>query len=428
MTHYKTLLIGLAAGVLMSACSNGHKHQQVSGHHGASYGPASSYTSQTYHSPGLQAHVYGSPQANGHYGYGQTHYGGSQGQYAQHPQMQRSYPQGYRNSRPQSRGAPYSGSRMSYESLNALEEPVATEIGGVTFELRGRVDSVSSYSFENKGNPDHRFVGSHRLTAEKQLPNRYTVGAIFTGRAEDIGHSGSDEYTGRIRGYVGGSWGTLWGGNVQDVVYEDTRRLRGAGRFVGVSPRETVLTGDGALGRLSDWGGGYQGRFGPTVVSTFIDEDANYDVGVKFQRPIGNKDYRLSARHNTGTFTAADGLTEIDTKAVTGVAEYVYGSTRYDVSAGYEQMEVGADDADRWFTSAGVTTKSGVWAFTAEGLYGETDGQDEISAFAGVKYDIARGLSATAGVDYQDRQVNVGGVNVVDLEDTRALMGLSYGF
>ena len=98
---------------------------------------------------------------------------------------------------------------------------------------------------------------------------------------------------------------------------------------------------------------------------------------------IGNKDYRLTARHNTGTFLAADGVTEVETKAVTGVAEYVYGSTRYDVSGGVEQYETGGNTADRWFTSAGVTTKRGVWSLTAEGLYGQVEGQDETSAFLG---------------------------------------------
>lgn len=326
---------------------------------------------------------------------------------------------------PNLRGA-HNDSKFSYESLNAFEAPVAGEFAGVTFELNGRIDSVAAYSFDDKGNPDHRFVGSHRLNAEKQLPNRLTIGATYTGRAEDIGNDAG--YKGRVRGYVGGSWGTVLGGNVQDIVYENTRRKRGAGALIGRGTREVNLSSDGAVGRLNDWGGGYQGRFGPTIVSAIVDEDTNYDVGIEFQRPIGNKDYRFTARHNSGTYIAADGTTEIDTKAVSGVGEYVYGSTRYDIGAGFEQLDSLDVDADRWFTSAGVTTKVGVWNFTAEGQYGQIEGQDEISAFAGIKYDIARGLAATAAVDYQDRQVNVGGVDIMNSKDKRALVGLSYGF
>ncbi len=428
MAHQvKSYIMIIGVGILLAACSNGQdsrhlRYQQnaSAGYQGGNYtyNSAAPYKphqgqsfSQPYHmQPGLAYNV------DGHNGQMRQSY---------YPQ-QRGYGQRQGQPFPHLRG-PYKGSKMSYENLNAFEAPVATEIAGVTFELRGRLDSVTDYSFDQDRNADHRLVGTHRLTAEKQLPNRLTIGAAFTGRHEDIGNSNAD-YKGRIRGYVGGSWGTVLGGNVQDIVYEDTRRLRGAGALVGRGPREENLWGDGALGRLNDWGGGYQGRFGPTTVSAIVDEDTNYDVGIKFQRPIGNKDYRLTARHNSGTYLAADGLTEIDTKAVTGVGEYVYGSTRYDISGGYEQLDTGATNADRWFTSAGVTTKLGLWNFTAEGHYGQIEGQDEVSAFAGVKYDIARGLSATAAVDYQDRQINVGGVDLVNEKDTRALMGLSYGF
>jgi len=435
MTHHsKKYLMIASLVVLLPACSNKHNM------HGAH--------------PSQHAHSAYQSGNSGHYGmpsYAAQHQYGSHGQYAlqgqvpyrqqayrqpalqpglaynvggggQYPHMQR--PNYART--PNLRGA-YKGSKFSYESLNAFEAPVSGEFAGVTFELNGRIDSVSSYSFDQNGNPDNRFVGSHRLNAEKQLPNRLTVGATYTGRAEDIGNPDTG-YRGRVRGYVGGSWGTVLGGNVQDIVYENTRRKRGAGALVGNGPREEVIRGEGALGRLNDWGGGYQGRFGPTVVSAIVDEDANYDVGIEFQRPIGNKDYRFTARHNSGTYVAADGTTEIDTKAISGVGEYVYGSTRYDIGGGYEQLEALNVDTDRWFTSAGVTTKVGVWNFTAEGQYGQIDGQDEISAFAGVKYDIARGLAATVAVDYQDRQINVGGVDIVNAKDKRALVGLSYGF
>ncbi|MGJ8563267.1 MAG: hypothetical protein ACSHXY_06910 [Alphaproteobacteria bacterium] len=434
MTFRHTKLLAFTAiGALLTACSNGHdprhNHKVGSGQHSGGY----VYNSPTghYHQPQIPAYYaagqgghyqHATPQ-NAYYNPAYTH---TQGQaYSAAPQYGYPQQQAY-----YAKPAPVynnRGSKFSYESLNAFEAPVAAEIAGVTFELRGRVDSVADYSFETKGNLDNRVVGTHRISAEKQLPNRFTIGALFTGRHEDIGNDTVD-YKGRVRGYVGGSWGTIIGGNVQDVVYEDTRRLRGAGNLVGNGAREENLAGDGALGRLNDWGGGYQGRFGPTTISTIVDEDANYDIGIKFQRPIGNKDYRLTARHNTGTFLAADGVTEIDTKAVSGVGEYVYGSTRYDLGGGYEHLETGGTKADRWFTSAGFTTKSGMWGLTVEGHYGEIEGQKEVSAFAGVKYDLARGLAATAAVDYEDRQINIGGVNYVNTKDTRALMGLSYGF
>lgn len=424
LRHAK-LLAFFATGALVTACSNATSPYHASGtqtnaHTGGYtyHNQASAYYAPQSHAGGQYGHGQNyntAPPQNGYYGQPQYGYA-KQTSYGQQPRGPHSAPSAHKK-----------GSKFSYESLNALEAPVSTEFAGFTFELRGRLDSVGSYSFENNGTPDNRFVGTHRITAEKQLPNRFTVGAQFTGRHEDIGDDNVD-YKGRVRGFVGGSWGSIIGGNVQDVVYEDTRRFRGAGRFVGNGTREENLHGDGALGRLADWGGGYQGRYGPTTVSAIVDEDSNYDLGIKFQRPIGNKDYRLTARHNTGSVTAADGMTEFDTKAVTGVAEYVYGSTRYDVSGGYEQLESGAIEADRWFTSAGITTKVGVLSLTGEALYGETDGQPETSAVLAARYDITRGLSATAAVDYQDRQINLGGVNFIDAKDTRILAGLSYGF
>lgn len=310
------------------------------------------------------------------------------------------------------------GINLNYETLSVFEAPLATEIGDVTFLLRGRVDAPLTYSFENDDDAfDATLIGNHQISAETQLPNRLTVGAVYAGRA--IENNGV-EYDDEIAAYIGGSWGTVFGGNVSDLVHEETRRQRGASIV--------ELAGDGPLGQLGDWSGGYRGRYGPVIVSGLMDEENNYDVGITFQRPIGNKDYRLTARHNNGRFIADDGLTEIDTRSVNAVGEYVYGSTRYDIGGGYEQLTNGADEVDRWYTSAGFTTKQGVWSLSAEGHYGEIDGQKEISGLLGLRYDIARGLAATAALDYQDRQINVGGVDYINSKDTRAILALSYGF
>lgn len=314
------------------------------------------------------------------------------------------------------RGYPTRGSRpvaVNYEALNAFEAPLAFEAANTTFLLRGRVDTPLEYSLENKGKVDGRVIGNYQLSAETQLRNRITLGAAYGGRYESVN---GDDYTDNVAAFAGGSWGTVFGGNVADLVFEETRRLR------GVTP--VRLAGDGALGTVNRWSGGYRGRYGPVIVSTLVDEDKNYDVGVSLQRPIGVKDYRFTARHNNGQLVAADGITTLDTKSVSGVAEYIYGSSRFDLGAGYEKIE----DADRWFTSAGATTKSGAWSASIEGLYGEIEGQEEISAVLGVRRDLARGLAATAALDYEDRQIAINGVNFINNKDTRVTVGLSYGF
>ena len=306
---------------------------------------------------------------------------------------------------------------LNYETLNFFEAPLAKEIGDTTFLLRGRVDTPLSYSFENDTDFDASVEGNFQVSAETQLQNRITLGALYAGSG--IENNGVD-YDDQVAVFAGGSWGTVFGGNVSNLVFENTRRRRGASTL--------ELEGSNTLGTLADWSGGYQGRYGPMVVSGLIDEDDNYDIGVTLQRPMGNKDYRVSARHNTGQFTAADGFTEIDTRAVSAVGEYVYGSTRYDIGAGYEELDNNGDQADRWFTSAGINTKKGVWSFSAEGHYGEIDGKEEKSALIGVRYDLARGLAATAALDYQDRQITIDGVNYINTKDTRGVIALSYGF
>lgn len=367
--NLKTCLLPCAAALAISACQNHHNHHQ-------------SWTGPYYNN-------YYPPQY------------GSSGSYV------RTQPnQGTSNYRPVD---------VNYDLSSPFEAPVAFDIAGTTLVLRGRMDAPIGYSFETNEIVNENPMVNHQISVERQLPNRITVGAVYGGSYENIGAS-NDEYSGKLAAFAGGSWGTVFGGNVSDLVFEESRRARS----VGI----TQLSGNGALGSVKQWSGGYRGRFGPAIVSGVIDEDINYDVGVTFQRPIGVKDYRFTARHNNGQLIAADGVTELDTKSVSGVAEYVYGSSRVDAGAGYEKIE----DSDRWFTGAGVFTKLGPWGISAEGQYGQIDGQDEVSGLVTVRRDLARGIAASIALDYRNRQVVIDGTQYLDDKDTRLLAALSYGF
>ncbi len=46
----------------------------------------------------------------------------------------------------------------------------------------------------------------------------------------------------------------------------------------------------------------------------------------------------------------------------------------------------------------------------------------------GMRYDIARGLTANLGVNYSDSEVNVGSVNLVVEEGLSATISLRYSF
>ena len=346
--------------------------------------------------------------ASQHGRYGPSEYSGNGGYYPQ-ASAQVQYPQGQYI--PPSRPA----INVNYDITSALEAPIGYNIAGATLSLRGQIDVPLAYSLDDKTRVDQSLITNHQISLERQLPNRITVGAVYGGRSENFSGD-NNNYDDDIAVFAGGSWGTFFGGNVSDLVREDTRRARNSG-FV-------ELAGDGASGRINNTSGGYRGRFGPAIVSGLIDEDANYDVGISFQRPIGVRDYRFTARHNIGTLLGADGLTQLDTRAVSGTAEYVYGSTRVDVQTGYESIE----DADRWFTSAGVAQKAGAWTLSAEGKIGRIDGRGESSALLTVRRDLARGVSAAVALDHRDLQVPFDAAAFIEDQDTRILAALTYGF
>ena len=352
-----------------------------------------------------------------------------QNQYGQNQYAQPGYQAGYYGPQSYQRGAyapqsinqnyqtlqSYRPVNVNYDLGSPLEAPLAVDVGGATLVLRGQIDTPVEYSFSSDQIENELPVINHQISVERQLPNRITVGASYGGSYENIG--GNDgEYSDNIAAFAGGSWGTVFGGNVSDLVFEETRRARSIGL--------TQLSGNGAIGELSRWSGGYRGRFGPAIVSGVVDEEANYDVGVSYQRPIGVRDYRFTARHNQGKLIAADGITELDTKSVSGVAEYVYGSARVDMGGGFEKIE----DADRWFASAGVSSKAGPWGLSVEGQYGEIDGQAEAAGILTLRRDLARGIAATVALDHRDRQVNIDGTQYLDDKDTRLIAALSYGF
>ena len=312
---------------------------------------------------------------------------------------------------------------LNYESLSSLEEPIATEIGDVTFLLTGLVDASLTRDTDDDDAGGADLIGNFQLSALTQLSNRWRVGLTYFGQyaTDDAPGSGTDDtYTDNAALSVGGVWGTVLGGDVSGVVREQTRRLRGAGN--------ASLAFDDVLGVLEDRGGGYVGRFGPWVVSTVADGDGNFDLGATFQRPAGNKDYRLTLRATEGVYTAADGSGRFDTRAGGVVGELTYGSMSFDAGTGYERLSSNGPDADRWYVSSGVRTKTGVVSLSLEGHFGRIEGEDEVSAAFGLQYDVARGLSANLGLNYAKARVMLDGARFVDTRDSMAVLSLRYSF
>ena len=110
------------------------------------------------------------------------------------------------------------------------------------------------------------------------------------------------------------------------------------------------------------------------------------------------------------------------------VGEVVYGSTLLDVGLGQERFSSSGVNATRWYISSGIRRKIMVWGLSLEGHYGQIEGQEEVSAALGVQYDLARGLSANFGMNYEDAQVALGDVKFLDASDTKAVFSLTYRF
>lgn len=318
-------------------------------------------------------------------------------------------------------------SPFSADALSILKGPLSFRAGGVTYQLRGSVDEAVHTDLRTD-NSELRTTAGFEISAESELENRLTIGAAYSGKFEtdpgniaDVGGDRKDEkYSDSVSVFVSGALGTLRGGNVTDLVTNETIRKEVVGN--------AVLAFDGALGHFEDWGGGYSGRFGPMVVSAVVDEDLNVGAGLRLSRPIGNKDVGFGLRGSTGKYLSEDQTTTFDTHAVIASADVIYGSSLFDIALGYEHFSAGEIDAVRLYGSLGVQHKIGAVTVSAHGHYGHLAGNEEAAVALGGRYDIARGLSANVGLNYARLQASIDGVNMVSKDALEAVFSIRYEF
>ena len=315
---------------------------------------------------------------------------------------------------------------LNYDRLSSLEEPIAFDLGDITVEVTGVADTPVIATFDNITNNDNvevEFVGNFQISAQTQLANRWTLGAAYFGQyatgAIDAFDS-RDGYSDNVAAFVGTSFGTVLAGNVNGQVRELTRRQRGVGNG--------FLAFDDFYGGLDNWGGAYIGRFGPSTIGAVVDENGDFEVGAEFQRPIGERDIRITGRVRRSSFTADDGITEFESTGVGVVGELVYGSSLFDLGGGIERLESDATDLNRWFLSAGAQTQMGPFRVSGEAHYGQAGGDDELAASVGAAYDIARGLSFNLGLNYEKATVEQGGIFLVDTNEVKAIASLRFSF
>lgn len=312
------------------------------------------------------------------------------------------------------------GVSLNYDALSSLEEPLAFELGEWTVNLTGVIDAHVAADIDGASLSDNEIdpglVGNFEVSASTQLNNRWRVGAAYFGQYATNANlflDNREDYSDNFAAFVGTSAGTVLGGNVSGLVAAQTKRRDGVGNG--------FMNFDNFYGGLDDWGGAYVGRFGPVVLTAAIDDDGHFEAGGFFQRPLGHKDYRFSLRVADATYVAQDLTTVFDTKGVVAVAEFVYGSSLFDLASGYERLESTITDVDRWFVAGGAQTKIGPLSLSAEGHFGKAAGDSEKAVALGAAYDLARGLSVNLGLNYEETEIVSG---PVVLRTTDALQGL----
>ncbi len=317
-------------------------------------------------------------------------------------------------------------STLSADRLSVLQDPLAVEIGDTTLVLRGSLEETAKLNL----NTDKVFAGTHagvELSAQTQLSNQLRLRLSYAGvydtkpgRIADLGGVEPKRYDDRAILSLRGVWGELRGGSTTGIVEEQTERMQPVGK--------AVLAFDGMLGSLDDWGVGYAGRHGPAVLSMELDRDGDGVAGLRWSRPIGNKDIGFAIRGALGTFVAEDRSVTFDSYGFTALADIIYGSSQIDLTIGLEHLRAGSVGAERYYASLGLQHKIGSMSVSAHAHYGILDGNDEISFAFGGRYDIARGLSANIGLNYARLHATMDGINVASKDEVEAAASLRYEF
>lgn len=305
-----------------------------------------------------------------------------------------------------------------YDALSFIEEPLAVEIGDVTFTLRGTIDAPFAVNLNNTRDNSINLQTAFQLGAETQLRNALRVGAFYGGELDT--KSGIKGYSDKVSVFVGSPKGKLYGGNVSDVLRMQTRRKPGVGN--------ANLSYDGNLGQLNELSVAYLGMFGPTKIGGTVDRNGNFEIGMLFQRPLADKDHRYSVRYTDSEYKMQSGSIALKSRGINGVAELIYGSTNFSVGTGFEHLSSSTISANRWHVTGGTKTKLGAVSLSAEAHYGEIEGSPEMSAALGASYDFARGASVDVGINYKDVQSSVNGVQILNDESTEGVISLRYSF
>ena len=292
---------------------------------------------------------------------------------------------------------------VNYDRMSYFEEPNSWELPGGTLSTNLTLDQTYWYD-EQKSKPNHQTEIIGRARFEGQLENTMRLGVDYVGH---FFRRGQRRYENQVQAYIADDWGTVAVGHVSLAVREDMRRRRGIGH--------AELLADDFYSGLDQDAIYYRYNHRAYTVSMVADRQGGAEIGVSYARPIGDSAYRYALRLRRGDTTDRDLTDGVPTPIELGrapakgygaavVAEYTYGSWNVGWQGGYEYLDLkrSPDDANRFFNSAGLHYKTGAVSMSLEGLYGDYDGDQEVSAALGVNVDISRGLSVDFGYNWSD--------------------------
>ncbi|MEP2978998.1 MAG: hypothetical protein ABJO86_05905 [Lentilitoribacter sp.] len=307
--------------------------------------------------------------------------------------------------------------RLFYDQISMVEEPLATQIGDTTFSLRGSVE-VPVKALNTSKKVDIGFRGAFEVKAETQLENSLKIAASY---AAEYDYLNDDQFTDKIVLSASGFLGSIYVGNVSDMLRENLARTSGVGN--------SELAYDGNWGQLGRWSVAHFSRHGPYRAGLAIDQNGKFELGFIFQRPVQTLEHKYALRLTSGEFTPSGTNINLDTITAQGVAELIYGSSLFNLGAGIEHIKGPISNANRWFVAGGAQTKIGVVSLSAGAQYGQLEGQDTLSAALGARYDFARGASVNLGVNYKNADVLLDGVQLrKDDNVVEGIVSLRYDF
>lgn len=307
--------------------------------------------------------------------------------------------------------------RLFYDQISMVEEPLATQIGDTTFSLRGSIELPAKINNSTK-KAEIGFRGAFEVKAETQLENSLKVAASY---AAEYDHLNDDQFTDKVILSATGFLGSLYLGNVSDMLRENMSRTSGVGN--------ADIAYDGNWGQLGRWSVAHLSRHGPYRAGLTVDQNGKFELGFVFQRPVQTLEHKYSLRLTSGEFKPSGSNTELDTLSAQGVAELIYGSSLFSLGGGVEHIKGPLSNANRWFVAGGAQTKMGVISLSADAQYGQLKGQSFVSGALGARYDFARGASVNLGVNYKNADVILDGVQLrKDDNVVEGVLSLRYDF